>query len=209
MLAEALAGLGHQVQTAANGAEELTALAKPGQRIDLMVLDRSLPVIGGDMVARMCRDAADPVRILMLTALATSQDTIDGLNLGADEYMTKPFELPVFLARVAAMVRRACQTGPVLEHGDFSLDPARSLARYQGRQLRLRPRELAVLELLLEAGGGFCSTDLLYDAVWGAGSDTGVNVVKTVIHSLRRKTDPKAIVSGTGLGYRLAGREPQ
>jgi DNA-binding response OmpR family regulator len=206
LLGEGLSQAGHEVAVVHDGAKALEAVA--AKDFDLMVLDRGLPVMGGDTVAKLLRDYRNPVRILMLTALATPQDTIDGLELGADEYMTKPFEYPVFLARVNAMLRRIETPDGLKEYAGFRVDPDRSLAWFDGRLLKLRPKELEVLEELVGADGGFRSTEYLLDTVW-EGEDVVSGVVKAVIHTLRAKTSPDAIISEPGLGYRLAEASAQ
>ncbi len=202
-LADGLHGEGCLVDVVDDGAQALSRLATTD--VDLVLLDRDLPVLDGDSVCRTLVAARHPARILMLTAAATVPDRVGGLDLGADDYLTKPFAYVELLARIRALLRRdRPQARGVLEVGDIRLDPGRRLAERGGVLLRLTPKELGVLEVLLDAGGGYVSVTDLLDEVWDNPLDRTRGVVKVVVHSLRRKLgNPPVIVSEQGHGYRI------
>jgi len=172
---------------------------------DVVVLDRDLPGVHGDeicaqLVAGGCRS-----RVLMLTAAATTDDLVDGLALGADDYVGKPFDLPELVARVQALVRRAQSVlPPVLRHGDLELDTARRRAWRAGRLLELSPKELGILELLLAASGRVVSSEELLERVWDENADPFSQAVRTTVSRLRSKLgDPPVIETVVQAGYRI------
>jgi DNA-binding response OmpR family regulator len=172
---------------------------------DVIVLDRDLPGLHGDelcsrLVAGGCRS-----RVLMLTAASTIADRVDGLDLGADDYMPKPFAFAELVARIRALLRRAQPAlPPVLVHGDVRLDTARRTASRSGRQLDLGPKEFGVLELLLSAQGRVVSAEELLDRVWDEVADPFSSAVKVTISRLRRKLgDPPVIETIAQGGYRI------
>ena len=174
---------------------------------DVIVLDRDLPRIRGDdvcvhLVERGCRS-----RVLMLTAAATIEDRVDGLHLGADDYLPKPFAFAELVARIRALFRRAQPAmPPVLEHGDLRLDPARRTASRGARPLELGPKEFGALELLLAAQGRVVSAEELLERVWDEMADPFTTSVKVTISRLRRKLgDPPVIETITQAGYRISG----
>jgi DNA-binding response OmpR family regulator len=170
---------------------------------DVVVLDRDLPVVHGDTV---CRELAEhgTARILMLTASGTVEDRVEGLTLGADDYLGKPFAFSELVARVRALSRRSAPaTPPVLRTGDVVLDPARRTAERAGRLLHLTPKEFGVLEQLLAAGGAVVSAETLLDKVWDEHADPFTNAVRITVGTLRRKLgDPPLIETVTSAGYR-------
>jgi DNA-binding response OmpR family regulator len=172
---------------------------------DVIVLDRDLPGVHGDEVcARLVADGSRS-RVLMLTAAATSDDLVGGLDLGADDYLPKPFDFPVLLARIGALIRRAQPAiPPVLRHGDLIVDTARREVSRSGRQLALTPKEFGVLELLLAAGGRTVSAEELLARVWDENADPFTNAVKITISRLRAKLgDPPMIETAAKSGYRI------
>ena len=172
---------------------------------DVIVLDRDLPVIHGDEVCARLFAAGGRSRVLMLTGAAETEDLVDGLGLGADDYLTKPFAFTVLLARIGALARRAQpSTPPVLEHGDLVLDTARRCAQRAGRPLALRPKEFGVLELLLAAQGRVVSAEELLERVWDEHADPFSHAVKITISRLRGKLgDPPVIETVAKAGYRI------
>ena len=174
---------------------------------DVIVLDRDLPRMHGDEVcARLVKEGCRS-RVLMLTAAATIEDRVDGLGLGADDYLPKPFAFAELVARIRALFRRAQPAlAPVLEHGDLRLDPARRSATRGGRPLDLGPKEFGVLELLLAANGRVVSAEELLERVWDEMADPFTTSVKVTISRLRRKLgDPPVIETVAQAGYRVAG----
>jgi DNA-binding response OmpR family regulator len=174
---------------------------------DVIVLDRDLPRIHGDEVcARLVKEGCRS-RVLMLTAAATIEDRVDGLGLGADDYLPKPFAFAELVARIRALFRRAQPAlAPVLEHGDLRLDPARRSAARGGRPLDLGPKEFGVLEVLLAAHGRVVSAEELLERVWDEMADPFTTSVKVTVSRLRRKLgDPPVIETVAQAGYRIAG----
>jgi DNA-binding response OmpR family regulator len=172
-------------------------------RYEVVVLDRNLPVIHGDEVCRAL--APTGARILMLTAAVRVQDRVDGLSLGADDYLTKPFAFAELVARVRALGRRVGEARPpVLAAGDVTLDPARRCAFRAGRRLDLAPKEFGVLEALMRADGAVVGVERLLEEVWDERIDPFTNTVRVTVMNLRRKLgDPPVIDTVLGAGYRL------
>ncbi|MFB4299625.1 response regulator transcription factor [Actinomadura sp. NTSP31] len=173
---------------------------------DVVVLDRDLPVVHGDDVCRAL--AAGPhrrTRVLMLTASGTIADRVDGLSLGADDYLPKPFAYAELVARIRALGRRAQPAlPPILEHGDLRLDPAQRVVTRSGLRLALSPKELAVLEYLLAAGGRVVSAEELLERVWDEAADPFTTTVKATINRLRAKLgSPPLIETVPQSGYRI------
>jgi DNA-binding response OmpR family regulator len=172
---------------------------------DVIVLDRDLPVLHGDEVCARLVAAGGRSRVLMLTGAAANEDLVDGLGLGADDYLAKPFDFPVLIARIAALARRAQPSiPPVLVHGDVVLDTARRCAHRGGRPLALRPKEFGVLELLLAARGRAVSAEELLARVWDEHADPFSATVKITVSRLRTKLgDPPVIHTVARAGYRI------
>ncbi len=172
---------------------------------DVIVLDRDLPVVHGDTACRMLVERRSRSRVLMLTASATIEDRVDGLGLGADDYLPKPFAFAELVARVHALFRRAQPAiPPVLVHDDLELDTARRQAFRAGRPLDLRPKEFGVLELLLAAQGRIVSTEELLFRVWDEQADPYTQAVKVTISRLRSKLgEPPMIETVPQAGYRI------
>jgi DNA-binding response OmpR family regulator len=172
---------------------------------DVIVLDRDLPVLHGDLVCARLLAAGCRARVLMLTAAGTIEDRVDGLTLGADDYLSKPFAFAELVARIRALARRAQPAQPpLLAKGDLRLDPAQRVARRGGRLLALTPKELGVLEVLLGADGAVVSAEELLTRIWDEQADPFSNVVKVTISRLRAKLgDPPAIETVPTAGYRI------
>jgi DNA-binding response OmpR family regulator len=172
---------------------------------DVIVLDRDLPGRHGDEVCAELVRAGARSRVLMLTAAATIEDKVDGLGLGADDYLPKPFDFAELVARIRALGRRPTTAlPPVLESGDLTLDSNTRVATRGGRRLELSPKEFAVLECLLAAGGRVVSAEELLERAWDEAADPFSNVVKVTISRLRRKLgDPPVIETVPGGGYRI------
>ena len=208
MLAEAIAvGLRREtmaVDVVDNGAAALERIDV--HAYDVVVLDRDLPGVSGDDVCRALVEAGAPCRIVMLTAARSLTDTVEGLNLGADDYLTKPFRFPELVARIRALHRRGPTTvPPLLEHAGIHLDPHRREVRRGDELVPLTRKEFAVLELLMAALGGVVSAEQLLEKAWDENADPFTGTVKVVIWSLRRKLgEPKVIHTEIGVGYRLA-----
>ncbi len=207
MLAAAIcAGLrreGMAVDLALHGQEALDRLS--GTRYDVVVLDRDLPVVHGDEVCRRIVAGDSGSRVLMLTAAGAVRDKVDGLGLGADDYLAKPFDFAELVARIRALARRSVPAvPPVLENGDISLDPGRRVAFRAGRRLDLSPKEFALLECLLAASGRVVSAEELLDRVWDEAADPFTTAVKTTIRRLRGKLgEPPVIETVREAGYRI------
>ena len=172
---------------------------------DVVVLDRNLPVVHGDDVCKELMSRNSPARILMLTAAGSIEDRVTGLDLGADDYLPKPFALKELVARIRALGRRASTpVAPVLTLEDLTLDPARHLAERAGKDLALTRKEFGVLQVLLSANGRVVSTEELLEKVWDENADPFTNVVRVTIMTLRRKIgDPPLIQTVPGVGYKI------
>jgi DNA-binding response OmpR family regulator len=196
---------GMAVDVVLDGDDALEHLAVT--RYDVVVLDRDLPGVHGDEVCR--RIAADGAgsRVLMLTAASTVRDRVEGLGLGADDYLPKPFDFAELVARVRALARRSAPAAaPVLVAGGLSLDPGRKVAQRGGRRLDLSPKEFAVLECLLAAGGRVVSAEELLERVWDEMADPFTTAVKSTIRRLRAKLgDPPVVETVREGGYRIGG----
>ena len=174
-------------------------------RYDVVVLDRDLPGTHGDDVCRRIVAAHQGSRVLMLTASSTVKDRVDGLGLGADDYLPKPFDFAELVARIRALARRpTALVPPVLECGDLTLDAGRRVASRSGRRLDLSPKEFSVLECLLAAAGRPVPAEELLERVWDEAADPFTTAVKTTIRRLRAKLgDPPVVHMVREGGYRI------
>jgi two-component system response regulator VanR len=172
---------------------------------DVVVLDRDLPRLHGDEVCCTLTGEQAHTKILMLTAARGVDDLVEGLALGADDYLAKPFRFTELVARVRALARRNGKPhAPVLRHGDLELDPARRTATRGGRDLGLTPKEFGVLEVLLTAEGAAVSPEELLARVWDENVDPFTNTVRMTVMGLRRKLGAPAVVQTVrGAGYRV------
>jgi DNA-binding response OmpR family regulator len=172
---------------------------------DVVVLDRDLPKIHGDDVCRSLSASGSHTRVLMLTAATTIRDRVAGLDLGADDYLAKPFDFSELVARVRALARRAVAPLPPIHcRGDLTLDPARRVAFRGERRLELSPKEFAVLEHLLAADGRVVSSEELLTRVWDEAANPFTTTVKTTVRRLRLKLgEPPLIDTVREGGYRI------
>lgn len=172
---------------------------------DVVVLDRDLPVIHGDQVCREIIAHRPGTRVLMLTAADGVPERVQGLSLGADDYLTKPFAFAELVARVRALGRRSRDsTPPILRSHDIVLDSAKRHAERAGLPLDLTRKEFGVLEELMRADGAVVTSELLLERVWDENIDPMTNVLRVTVMTLRRKLDdPPVIITVPGIGYRL------
>jgi len=172
---------------------------------DVVVLDRDLPEIHGDEVCRRLSGDERETKVLMLTAADSLDDVVDGLSLGADDYLPKPFEWKELVARIRALARRAGRARPaLLRRGDLELDPARRSVTRAGAELELTPKEFGVLEALMAADGAAVSAEDLLQRVWDENADPFTNTVRMTIMTLRRKLgEPSVLETVMGAGYRV------
>ncbi len=177
-------------------------------RYDVVVLDRDLPGTHGDEVCRRLTAERSQSRVLMLTAASTVRERVDGLGLGADDYLPKPFDFAELVARIRALGRRPeTSLPPILEHGEVTLDPSRRIAFRAGRRLDLSPKEFALLEYLLASAGRVVSAEELLERVWDEAADPFTTAVKQTMRRLRVKLgDPPVIRTVREGGYQVGGR---
>ncbi|HJS95387.1 MAG TPA: response regulator transcription factor [Solirubrobacteraceae bacterium] len=202
-VAEGLRREGMAVDVSYDGADALTHVSV--NTYDVVVLDRDLPAVHGDQVCRALVDQHAEARVLMLTAASTIADRVEGLELGADDYLPKPFEFAELVARVRALGRRpGAAVPPKLQRGDLVLDSARRVAFRGDRRLMLSPKEFALLEYLMAADGRVISAEELLARVWDEAADPFTSTVKTTIGRLRAKLgEPSAIETVREAGYRI------
>jgi DNA-binding response OmpR family regulator len=202
-VATGLRHAGMAVDVAFDGRDALDQVAEADY--DVVVLDRDLPGVSGDEVCRRLVRHGSTIRVLMLTAAGDLEDRVQGLALGADDYLPKPFEFPELVARIRALCRRPGQSlPPVLSRDDIELDPARRTATRAGRDLGLNPKEFAVLEILLAAHGTVVSSEQLLTRAWDQNADPFSQAVKTTMSRLRAKLgDPPVIETVAKSGYRI------
>ncbi len=194
---------GMAVDVVLDGTDALGHLAIT--RYDVVVLDRDLPGVHGDDICRRIVADRSGVRVLMLTAADTVKDRVDGLGLGADDYLPKPFAFAELVARVRALGRRTtAPVPPILAYRDITLDPARRVASRAGQRLELSPKEFALLECLLASPGLVLSAEVLLERVWDEAADPFTSAVKHTMHRLRAKLgDPPVIDTVRAGGYRI------
>jgi DNA-binding response OmpR family regulator len=194
---------GMAVDVVGDGIAALERLGVVGY--DVVVLDRDIPGVHGDEVCRRIVADHSSSRVLMLTAAGSVAERVDGLGLGADDYLPKPFEFAELVARIRALGRRPTTAlPPILTSGDLTLDPAHRVATRAGRRLDLSPKEFAVLECLLAAGGRPVSAEALLDQVWDEAADPFTTAVKTTVRRLRTKLgDPPVVHTVREAGYRV------
>jgi DNA-binding response OmpR family regulator len=194
---------GMAVDLAFDGREALGRVALADY--DVVVLDRDLPGVHGDQVCRAMVADGRPSRVLMLTAAGSLEDRVEGLGIGADDYLAKPFHLVELVARVRALSRRSRPAlAPTLVYGDLELDSARHRVTRAGKPIALSPKEFAVLELLLGAEGAVVSSEQMLERAWDDAVDPFTNTVRMTVSRLRAKLgDPPVIETVTPVGYRI------
>ena len=202
LVAEVLGREGHAVETAFDGRTGLArALVEP---FDLLIVDWMLPDLDGVQVVKRLRAAEVGVPVLMLTARAQIEDRVEGLDAGADDYLSKPFAFPELLARVRALALRPPEN-TVLTAGDVTLDPARHVVRRGGEKIGLTAKEFALLATLIQRPGQVFTRSVLLDMVWGGPGGVHTNTVDLHVHYLRKKLDrggsPSRIRTVHGVGY--------
>ena len=203
-IARGLRREGMAVDLAPDGGDAL--LKARVYRYDVVVLDRDLPLVHGDQVCRTLREERPETPILMLTAAGALEDLVEGLALGADDYLPKPFRFPELVARIRALGRRSLPSRPpVLSYADLELDPARRSVTRAGRSVELARKEFGVLEALMSDAGATLSSEDLLERVWDDQTDPFTNVVRMTIMTLRRKLgEPQLVQTVIGVGYRMA-----
>ena len=210
LLRQGLEEEGHSVVVSGNGRDGLSlALA---HSFDAIVLDIMLPQLDGMAVARRLREAGNRTPVLMLTARDAEADVVSGLDIGADDYLTKPFSFDVLLARLRAVSRRGPIARPViLQAGGVSLDPSSREATRAGRRVTLTRTEYCLLEMLMRRAGGVVPRDSLIQAIWGFSSEVESNTLDAFVRLLRAKIEisgePKLIHTVRGVGYCLRESE--
>lgn len=203
-ITEGLRDQGLAVDTAYNGLDAATKIDL--YPYDVIVLDRDLPGLHGDTICRQIADTDNPAMILMLTAAGTPADRVTGLQLGADDYLPKPFHFPELVLRVHALARRKPTTTNtrVLRVAGIELDPARHTATRDGRPLDLSAKEFAVLHALLQASPGTLTAEQLLYQAWDENADPFTRTVYVTIARLKRKLgNPQPIQTTPGLGYSI------
>jgi DNA-binding response OmpR family regulator len=203
---------GHSVEVASDGATALDLLVD-GPPPDLVVLDLMLPKVDGFAILKAARQRRVPTPVLILTARDSVADKVRGLDLGADDYLTKPFAFDEFLARVRALLRRGAVAGtPKLQVADLTLDPATREVSRGSRKITLTSREYALLEYFLRNPGRVLTRPMLAEHVWGLDFDPESNIVDVYVGYLRRKvdgpSDTRLIHTVRGAGYSLRTDEP-
>jgi DNA-binding response OmpR family regulator len=204
-LATGLRQAGMAVDVAFDGRDALGHLAVT--TYDVVVLDRDIPGVHGDDVCKAIVAEGSPSRVLMLTAAGSVENRVEGLGIGADDYLPKPCDFTELVARIRALVRRpGAALPPTLTHGDLRLDPSHRIATRAGRPLSLNPKEFAILEVLLAAPGVVVSAEEILERVWDEAADPFSQAVRTTISRLRAKLgDPPLIETVAKVGYRIAG----
>jgi DNA-binding response OmpR family regulator len=203
-LAAGLRQAGMAVDVVFDGDDALEHVTVTGY--DVVVLDRDIPGVHGDDVCQQITAGGSPSRVLMLTAAGAVEDRVDGLGLGADDYLPKPCDFAELVARVRALARRpGAALPPVFSSGDITLDPSRRVATRAGRHLPLNPKEFAVLEVLLRADGAAVSAEEILQQVWDEFADPFSQAVRTTLSRLRAKLGhPPVIMTVPKAGYRIS-----
>ncbi len=208
-LTRALTQAAYAVDAVATG--ELADAALAVQAYDLAILDIGLPGLTGLEVLQRLRARRSVMPVLMLTAFDTLHDRVKGLDLGADDYLAKPFDLPELEARVRALLRRGTAATPVLQHGLLRFDTVGRRVFHDKKPIELSPRELAVLELLLLREGRVVSKEHIVNHLYGWGDEVGANAIEVYVYRLRKKIEPLGCEIRTvrGMGYLVEHADAQ
>ena len=200
-LTRALVQSAYAVDTVASG--DAADLALSQHNYDLAILDIGLPVLTGLDVLQRLRGRRSRVPVLLLTALDALTDRVRGLDAGADDYLTKPFELPELEARVRALLRRGAEAGNDLVHGKLRVDTAARRVYHEGKPVEFSAREFAVLELLLMREGRVVTKEHMVNHLYGWGDEVGPNAIEVYVHRIRKKLEPLGcdIRTVRGMGY--------
>jgi DNA-binding response OmpR family regulator len=203
MVAEGLRRFAMAVDVVYDGASAFERVSV--HRYDVAVLDRDMPAMTGDEVCRRLSTAGTDTRVLLLTAAGGIRDRVEGLGLGADDYLTKPFAFAELVARVQALSRRSAKSvPPVLEGDGVVLDSVRHMVSRDGLVLALTPKEFAVLRVLMRSGGEVVSAEQLLEQAWDENADPFTNAVRVAIMTLRKKLgEPQVIHTVPRVGYRF------
>ena len=204
-IAEGLRDQGMAVDVCHDGADALEKTELNGDVYDVLVLDRDLPGLSGDEVCQALAGQVGAPMILMLTALSGTDDRVDGLTLGADDYLGKPFSFAELTLRVQSLGRRGRSHAVLLTRGDLTMDTLRRTVHRAGRPVPLTAKEFTVLQVLLSADGAVLSHEQLLERAWDEHADPFTNTVRVTVNRLRRKLGPPDLVETlVGAGYRIA-----
>ena len=199
---------GYTVDWVKDGA--LADQALKTEKFDLVVLDLGLPKMPGITVLQNLRDRGDTTPVLILTARESVEDRVKGLDTGADDYLTKPFNLDELLARLRSLQRRfASRAAPLLVHNEISLDPASHTVSYKGEPINLSRREFALLHVLLENAGRVLSREHLTQSLYGWGEEVDSNALEVHVHNLRKRFGQDFIRTVRGIGYTIEKSKDQ
>jgi DNA-binding response OmpR family regulator len=204
-MATGLRQAGMAVDVVFDGNDALDHLAV--NAYDVVVLDRDIPGSHGDDVCKALVAEGSPTRVLMLTAAGSVEDRVEGLGIGADDYLAKPCDFTELVARIQALARRpGTSLPPTLSHGDLGLDRSHRIVTRSGRPVSLNPKEFAVLEVLLSTPGVVVSAEEILERVWDEAADPFSQAVRTTISRLRAKLGAPAVIETVAkVGYRIAG----
>jgi len=199
---------GYTVDWVKDGVAAVDAFASSCEKFEVIVLDLGLPKMSGLKVLKHIREHNIPTPVVILTARETIEDRVKGLDAGADDYITKPFDLDELCARIRALHRRSkSRTQPVVTYGEVTLDPASHIVEYKGEQLLLPRKEFALLQTLLENPGRVISREQLNQTLYGWEENIDSNALEVHIHNLRRRFGNDFVKTIRGVGYMVDALE--